>query len=171
MRSPGAKSRYSILPRLAARIGLVVASLSVQGILPAEACPLTGPVVLKDMQHGFAGPTGTVWTIAPDCSFTVARQVGSDITETYRLGSLTPEQQARLDELLAWNAAADLPEQLGGDPQVNARRITFSYGGKVSVLSMPPGGGDLAALRAAAGDYSTRRLLGLAAALAGMTSG
>jgi hypothetical protein len=39
----------------------------------AEECPLSAPLVLKDTQSGFAGETGDVWTIAPDCSFTVAR--------------------------------------------------------------------------------------------------
>ena len=45
-----------------------------------------------------------------------------------------------------------MPEQLGNGPQVNARRVTLSYGGKVSVLTLPPGGGDLRALRTATGD-------------------
>ena len=36
----------------------------------AEECPLTAPLTLKDSQSGIAGETGTVWTIAPDCSFT-----------------------------------------------------------------------------------------------------
>jgi hypothetical protein len=64
-----------------------------------------------------------------------------------------------------------LPEQLGWGPQVNARRITLAYGGKQSVLSLPPGGGDLGTLRAAAGDDSTRLMLDLADNLKTMTGG
>jgi hypothetical protein len=67
--------------------------------------------------------------------------------------------------------ATALPEQLGGGPQVNARRVTLSYGGKQSVLTLPPGGGDLGTLRAAAGDDSTRLMLDLADGLKAMTGG
>jgi len=66
--------------------------------------------------------------------------------------------------------ATALPDQLGG-PQVNARRITLAYGGKQSVLTLPPGGGDLKSLRAAAGDESTRLMLDLADNLKSMTGG
>jgi len=62
-------------------------------------------------------------------------------------------------------------EQLGSGPQVNARRITLAYGGKQSVLTLPPGGGDLGALRAAAGDDSTRLMLDLANDLKSMAGG
>jgi hypothetical protein len=64
--------------------------------------------------------------------------------------------------------ATALPEQLGSGPQVNARRITLAYGGKESVLSLPPGGGDLGALRAAAGDDATRLMLDVADRLKAM---
>jgi hypothetical protein len=139
------------------------------GTVMAEECPLSAPLVLKDTQSGFAGETGSVWTIAPDCSFTVARQIGLNVLEPYKQGQLTPPQRAQLKQLLDRMAATALPEQLGGGPQVNARRITLAYGGKQSVLSLPPGGGDLSALRAAAGDDSTRLMLDLADDLKGMT--
>ena len=64
-----------------------------------------------------------------------------------------------------------MPAQFGSGPQVNARRITLDYGGKQSVLSLPPGGGDLGALRATAGDDSTRLMLDLADNLKTMTGG
>src|SRR5216684_9024810 len=50
--------------------------------------PLSTALVLKDTQGGFAGETGMVWTIAPDCSYTVARQIG--------LKALDPHKQGRL---------------------------------------------------------------------------
>jgi hypothetical protein len=135
----------------------------------AEECPLSAPLVLKDTQSGFAGETGNVWTIAPDCSFTVARQIGINVLEPYKKGQLTPEQRTHLKELMDRMTATALPEQLGGGPQVNARRVTLSYGGKQSVLTLPPGGGDLGTLRAAAGDDSTRLMLDLADNLKAMT--
>ena len=133
----------------------------------AEECPLSAPLVLKDMQSGVAGETGNVWTIAPDCSFTVARQIGLNVLQPHKQGQLTPQQRLQLKEMMDRMKATVLPEQLGG-PQVNARRVTISYGGKQSVLTLPPGGGDLGALRAAAGDDSTRLMLDVADKLKAM---
>jgi hypothetical protein len=137
----------------------------------AEDCPLSAPLVLRDIQSGFAGETGNVWTIAPDCSFTVARQIGLNVLDPYKQGQLTPQQRTQLKELMDRMTVTALPEQLGWGPQVNARRITLAYGGKQSVLSLPPGGGDLGTLRAAAGDDSTRLMLDLANNLKTMTGG
>jgi hypothetical protein len=136
----------------------------------AEECPLSAPLVLKDTQSGVAGETGNVWTIAPDCSFNVARQVGLNLLQPHKQGQLTPQQRLQLKQIMDRMAATALPQELGG-PQVNARRITLAYGGKQSVLTLPPGGGDLEALRAAASDDSTRRMLDLANALKAMTGG
>ena len=137
----------------------------------AEECPLSAPLVLKDTQSGFAGETGSVWTIAPDCSFTVARQVGLNVLQPHKQGQLTPRQRLQLKQMMERMTATALPEQLGGGPQVNARRITLAYGGKQSVLTLPPGGGDVVALRAAAGDDSTSLMLDLADNLKAMTGG
>jgi hypothetical protein len=137
----------------------------------AEECPLSAPLVLKDTQSGFAGETGNVWTIAPDCSFTVARQIGLNLLAPHKQGQLTPQQRLQLKQMMDRMTATALPEQFGGGPQVNARRITLAYGGKQSVLSLPPGGGDFTSLRAAAGDDSTRLILELADDLKGMTGG
>jgi hypothetical protein len=134
----------------------------------AQECPLSASLTLKDTQDGFAGPTGVVWTITPDCSFTVAHQIGPKVTEPFRQGRLVPEQQVRLKQLLARAVVTDMPGHLGTGPPVNARRITLSYGDKVSVLTLPPGGGNLGELLATAGDDPTRRLLGLADGLSGM---
>jgi hypothetical protein len=134
----------------------------------AEECSLSAPLVLKDTQSGFAGETGNVWTIAPDCSFTVARQVGLSVLPPHKQGQLTAQQRTQLKEFLDRMTATALPEQVGSGPQVNARRITLDYGGKQSVLSLPPGGGDLGALRAAAGDDATRLMLDVADGLKAM---
>ena len=137
----------------------------------AGECPLSAPLVLKDTQSGVVGETGDVWTIAPDCSFTVARQIGLNVLQPHRQGQLTPQQRVQLKQMIDRMTATALLEQLGGGPQVNARRITLAYGGRQSVLTLPPGGGDLATLRAAAGDDSTRLMLDLADNLKAMTGG
>jgi hypothetical protein len=135
----------------------------------AQECPLSAPLTVTDTQSGFAGETGTVWTISPDCSFAVARQVGLKVLDPHKQGRLTAEQQDHLKELLGRMAAAPLTKEAGGAPQVNARHITLSYGSQQSILTLPPGGGDLGALRAAAGDDPAGRMLELADSLKGMT--
>jgi hypothetical protein len=160
--------RCPCLAAAAAGLGLAFLGLLISGTVMADECPLSAPLVLKDTQSGFAGETGNVWTIAPDCSFTVARQIGLNVLEPHKQGQLTAQQKARLKGLVDRMAATALPEQLGGGPKVNARRITLAYGGKQSVLSLPPGAGDLRTL-SAAGDDSTRLMLDLADDLKAIT--
>jgi hypothetical protein len=127
---------------------------------------------VKDTQDGFAGQTGTVWTIAPDCKFTVAQQIGPKTGEPIKQGRLTADQQLRLKELLKRADVEELPEKMGDGPPVNARRVTVAFAGKVSVLTLAAGAGDLKDLRAAAGSSGPAgRLLDLAEALRDMTGG
>ena len=155
-------------------LGLVIA-LATMGVLKsseafAEDCSLTTPLMLADTQDGFAGQVGTVWTIEPDCSFTVARQLGPKVSDPYRQGRLTPEQQKRFGELLAQAAILNLPERLGNGPMVNARRIALSYEGKTSILFLPPGDEELATLSATLSDDAARHLAALAEGVNRMTA-
>jgi hypothetical protein len=129
---------------------------------------LTMLLTVKDTQDGFAGTTGTVWTIEPDCTFHVSRLFSQHVAEPHLQGSLTPEQQARLSAILAKATAAELPAQMGETPSVNARRITLEYGGKISVLSMGPGDRDMDALRAGGPLDPARQLLEVADAVKDM---
>jgi hypothetical protein len=126
---------------MALRVAVAAAGLLRSGASMAEAFPLTVPLILKDLQGGFVGQTGTVWTIAPDCSFTVARQTGPSTAAPHKHGRLTPDQEKRLAALLARIELASLPEQLGGVPQPNAHQITVSCGRMHCVLNLPPAGG------------------------------
>jgi hypothetical protein len=137
----------------------------------AQESSLSAPLVMQDLRSGFAGETGRVWTILPDGSYTVARQIGLKVLEPDQQGRLTPEQWAQLKTLLDRMALMALPRQLGGEPQVNARRITLSYGGKQSVLNLPPAGADPSPSRGAAGDDPTRLMLELADNVKAMTGG
>jgi len=163
------------MPTLAAKavgVGLTFFGIFISGMVLAQECPLTAPLVLTDTQDGFAGQTGTVWTIGTSCEYSVAKQVGPKVNDPYRQGRLTPQQQSQLKDVLSRTALENMPEKLGdGGPPVNARRVTVSYGGKVSELTLAPGGGDLSSLRAAAGDGPAGRLLVLAEILKGMTDG
>jgi hypothetical protein len=154
-----------------ARVGLVFSGILISVTIMAQECPLSAPLTIRDTQSGFAGETGTVWTIAPDCSYTVARQVGLQTLDPHKQGRLTPEQQTQLKELLGRVAAAGLPSQPGAGTQVNPRRISMSYEGKDSVLTLPPGGGDLGAMRSAAGGDAAGALLDLADRIKAMTAG
>jgi hypothetical protein len=169
MPSPRSQFPFTTLAAAAARVGLALAGLVISGTIMAQECLTSGPLTLKDTQDGFAGETGTVWTIAPDCSFKIARQIGLKILGPHKQGRLTAEQQARLKDVLDRVAVAGLAKQLGAGSQVNARRITLSYGGKESVLTLAPGGGDLGSLRAAAGNDPAGALLELADTVKGMT--
>jgi len=134
----------------------------------ATGCVLKMTLTVKDTQDGFAGTTGTVWTIGLDCTFRVSRLFGQHVAEPHLKGSLTPEQEAQLSAILAKAAAVELPAQIGETTLVNARRITLEYGGKVSVLSMGPGDRDLDALRASGPLDPARRLLEVADAVKDM---
>jgi hypothetical protein len=155
----------------AAWLGSVLSVLLISVTVMAQECPISAPLTIKDMQSGYAGETGTVWTIAPDCSYTVARQIGLKILDPDKQGRLTAEQQSRLKELLDRMPPAGLPTQLGSGSQVNARRISLSYRQAEAVLTLAPGGGDLGRLRAAADTAPAAILLEFAEQVKKMTSG
>lgn len=149
-------------------IGLAAAVVLIPGKTMAEECPLTAPLTLKDSQSGIAGETGTVWTIAPDCSFTVARHIGPKVLDPYKRGHLTGEQQVRLKEMLDRMEHADLVKPRAATPRVNPRRILLSYGGREAVLTLPPGAGDVSQLQVSAEDHQAKAMLEMAAAMKGM---
>jgi hypothetical protein len=124
---------------------LLILSLMVFAMLPQAAsaeCPM--PLTLKESQGGFAGTTGTIWTIARDCGFTVSRFVNVNISSPHRQGRLTAEQQSTLSRLLAEKAAQSLPGvTIGEPPPVNPHQISIEYGGRTSVLNLPPGANPL----------------------------
>jgi hypothetical protein len=169
MPSPRLRYRCPVLAATALRVGLALPGFLISGTNMAQESSQSAPLVLKDVQGGFAGETGRVWTISPDGGYTVARQIGLTELEPDQQGRLTPEQWAELKTLLDRLAVMVLPRQLGGAPQVNARRITLSYGGRQSVLNLPPSGGDASASRTAAGNDPTSLILKLADDLKAMT--
>ncbi len=150
------------------RIGSVVALLLMPGTIMAHECLLAAPLILKETQSGVAGETGTVWTIAADCSFTIARQIGPKMLEPHKHGHLTSEQQVRLKEMLDQIGAMEFATLPARAPHVNPHRITVSYAGREAVLTLPSGGGDIGALRESTGDDRERSILELAGAMRGM---
>jgi hypothetical protein len=140
----------------------VFAGLLNSGAVMSEQCPVSSPLVVKDLQDGFAGQTGSVWTVGVDCAISVARQVGEKVSEPFYRARLTANQQVELRDVLERTSLADLPAEAGsGGSPVNARRVIVGVGPKVSTLTLAPGG-DLRAARAEAGDRPSGRLLELA---------
>ena len=154
----------------AMRVSLALSGLLFSVSIMGQECPLSAPLTIKDIQSGFAGETGTIWTIAADCSYTVARQIGLKTLDPHQQGRLTPQEQAQLKDLLGRVAAAGLPKQLGAASQANARRVSLSYDGKDSTLTLAPGGGDLSAIPAAAANDAAAALLDLADQVKTMTA-
>jgi hypothetical protein len=96
-------------------------------------------LTVRDTQDGFAGKTGTIWTIKPDCSYEVARFRGTEVSPPHLKGQLTPEQQSQLASALAAAAVETLPANIGAPAPVNSRQISIDYGGKTAVLNLGMG--------------------------------
>jgi hypothetical protein len=155
---------------IAAALMLVVAAPSwmIPERVMAVECPLSAPLVVKETQAGVAGETGTVWAIAPDCSYTVARQFGSKLLAPHKHGQLTAEQQSQLGKLLAKIGSADFSDLAAVPPQVNPRRISLSYGARQLAVTLPPGGGPAAAARDHSAVDRAQPMLELSAAMKAM---
>jgi hypothetical protein len=145
-------------------LGLVLA-MTVLVAARAEPCPATTTLSVTDSQGGFVGTTGTTWTVRPDCTFSVARFVGSKLAEPHRQGELTPDQKRRLAALLAKDPMRELPARVGENAVVNPRVVSIEYGGRHSVLTMRPGALDVAEIQAADPGDPRRRMLDLARSL------
>jgi hypothetical protein len=120
---------------------LVAATLSMAPPPQAQAadCPAKPMLTIKDSQDGFAGKTGTIWTIKPDCSYEVARFRGDEVSPPHLKGQLTPEQQSQLAGVLAAAVVGTLPARIGEPAPVNSHDITLDYGGKTTVLNLGMG--------------------------------
>jgi hypothetical protein len=156
MPPPRAKPSFAVI---AAGLGAALAGLLLAGTLMAQECPLSAPLTLKDLQSGVVGETGTVWTIAPDCSFTVARQVGRKVMEPHKSGRLTAAQQQELGQMMDRMPQVEAAPRPAAPPPVNARRLTLTYGSREAALTLPPGGADIAGQRAPQGDSRASHLL------------
>ncbi|WP_156952203.1 hypothetical protein [Bradyrhizobium sp. WSM1743] len=146
-------------------LALAVACMVPLRLAQAADCPAKPMLTIKDSQDGFAGKTGTIWTIKPDCSFEVARFHGENVSAPHAKGQLTPEQQSRLAAVLSTEDVATLPAHTGQPAPVNSRQISIEYGGKTAVLDL--GTSDPAAL----GNLpeSGRRVMEISKAVKGVT--
>lgn len=141
--------------------GLAAAMVSVMAS-GTQSLPAT--VELQDLQTGFAGTTGTVWTIATDGTFTVADKTNDRVDLPRHQGKLDQQQLARLAESLRAADAEQLPARIGEQPPVNPRSITLRIGSKISTLILA-GGPDDQGSSPADPHHPQARLLAVAATI------
>jgi hypothetical protein len=108
--------------------------------LAADAEPgakLAGKLVVRDVQGGFAGFTGTVYTVDADGSYTVGREARRKVTETAK-GKLDAKALAKLAGAVKKYDAATLKSV--GNVKGNPRVITITYGKNTATLKLLGGG-------------------------------
>ena len=123
-----------------------LAAAALYMVAPHQAqadCPAKPMLTIIESQDGFAGKTGTIWTIKPDCSYEVSRFQGSKVSPPHLEGQLTAEQQAQLASALATAAVETLPARIGERAPIDSRYISINYGGKTAVLNLGMGGAAL----------------------------
>ena len=133
---------FSEVPTMRLRALCLLVGAALYLVAPHQAqadCPAKPMLTIKESQNGFAGKTGTIWTIKPDCSYEVSRFHGTKVSPPHLEGQLTAEQQSQLANALAAAAVETLPARIGERAPVNSRQISIDYGGKTAVLNLGMG--------------------------------
>lgn len=105
---------------------------------------LASPLTVKTAQEGFAGTTGTTYTVQPDGHYEVADFVGDQQSPPRASGQLTDDDLGQIAEALQ----ADMASATEGAPPVNQSFVEVVYGEQSWTVIMQPG----AALEACADD-------------------
>ncbi|GEJ57759.1 hypothetical protein [Anaeromyxobacter diazotrophicus] len=101
---------------------------------------LSSRVVVVDGQQGFVGEAGTITTVEPDGTFSVADFVRDQVSPPKRTGHLSPEAVDRLARTLAAELEPRPPERIAAAPATaNPRRLRVRYGGAETTLALPAG--------------------------------
>ncbi len=123
----------------AARGGGTNATASDNAYLNA-AGSLQHPIVLRDSQSGFAGNSGTIWTIEANGAWRSQTFLNANVRMPEHEGRFTKEQLATLARHLAQRDLLGLPDSIGVSPNVNPHTISVSFGKKECRRSMIGGG-------------------------------
>lgn len=94
---------------------------------------LTQSLKIVQTQGGFAGYTGTQYTIAPDGTWNSASVFNEKLTPKAK-GKLAGKELGRLAATFAKFDLAGLPEKTGTPPGANPHTITIEYGKSKAVL-------------------------------------
>jgi len=82
---------------------------------------------VRDVQGGFAGFTGRLWTVEPSGRWTLARVMNRK-TEVEKKGELTKEELALLAKELARYDLAQLTSKAPGRPMANPHVVSIKFG-------------------------------------------
>jgi hypothetical protein len=154
-----AAAKWTVPRLLAMLIFACVGSAAAMGAGPL--LPLTEKVELQELQTGFAGTTGTVWTVEPDGRYTIAGKVNEQLTPRQE-GTLDAAQLSKIAETLAAADAENLPTEMGEPPPVNPQTIILRVGEKSSTFNTI---GGVDPDQAAGDDDPRSRLLKIAASI------
>src|SRR5262249_5889166 len=97
---------------------------------------LTETLTVKDVQGGFAGFTGTFWTVEPSGKWTSGRVFNQRLGVKPK-GGLTKEQLATLGKELARFQLRVLPTK--GKPMTNPHVVSIKYGKREATLTIGAG--------------------------------
>ncbi len=114
------------------------AALSPDKFLTKEG-RLTATLTLKDGQGGFAGFTGSIWTVRPDGSWDRKRFINRTMRKADQQGKLTAEELHSLAAVLAHAQVDKLPPKMGKFRGANPHVVTLSWGKHQCVWTLPPG--------------------------------
>ena len=100
---------------------------------------LTATLTLKDGQGGFAGFTGSIWTVRPDGSWDRKRFINRTMRKADQQGKLTTKQLYSLADVLAHAQVDKLPPKMGKFRGANPHVVTLSWGKHQCAWTLPPG--------------------------------
>ena len=124
-------------------LSVAVSLLLTNGLLAEDYLTKEGKLAhslkVVQSQGGFAGYTGTQYTISPDGSWTSETVFNQKRTPKDK-GKLSEKDLASLGALLQKYALAKLPAESGKKPGANPHTITFEFGKKTASLvgQVPP---------------------------------
>ena len=117
---------------------------NVQAALPRDKFltkegKLTATLTLKDVQGGFAGITGLIWTVRPDGSWDRKRFINRSMRKPDQQGKLTAKQLQSLADVQAHAQVHKLPPKMGKFCGANPHVVTLTWGKHQCAWTLPPG--------------------------------
>lgn len=127
---------------------------------------LTAVLKLQDGQMGFAGTTGTSWTIECDGQWKQC-SVFNEKEEPQCSGKLDKKQLEALAAVLTEHKMKKLPDSFGKQVDVNPKVYTLSFGDKKSELTLD-GGEELAGAKGVKDAEALKRYAAIVDCVKGM---
>ncbi len=101
--------------------------------------PLKNPLVLRLSQTGFAGVTGTEYTLMPNGDYEIRTFVNDQFGDTVQTGQLQPETLFPISQEFTAADMKALPSRTIGYEGVNPSTVEITYEGNTAAAIMPPG--------------------------------